>query len=104
MSPTFHIEYEQDGELRTESLEAPNPGAAFAKCLKLHPEAVLVRCFRFGKLPGGGHLEISYDPPPVQRAIQPDPRPPRTHHVPTSQENTFPFFSDIKPKPKEKRR
>jgi len=92
MTHSYDVQYRLDGEVRRHTYDAPNPGEAFAKCLTDHPGATLVRATRRGRLAGLAHVEINYDPPPVQRPIIK--RVPRSRAL--DQELTFPFFPDCR--------
>jgi hypothetical protein len=58
---TYSIWFTRQGETRVKQFKATNPGSAFAKCFKKHPDAKLLG----GKLEsslGANHGRISYEP------------------------------------------
>lgn len=95
MTHVYQIEYELDNKLEIKPYEAPNPGEAFAKCLKEHPSATLIKATRFGKIPAGpmsSYVEINYIPPPVQRPLAENLKPVTVKSQPAKDEMVFPFF------------
>lgn len=95
MTHKYTIDYLLNGETRQDDYDAPNPGEAFAKCLKENPGATLLHCTRYGKILQQ-YVLINYDPPPVQRPLAKQVRMGKTTKTPTSEEMTFPFFEECR--------
>lgn len=79
-----------------EKIEGCSAGNAFAKCLKLHPDATLVKAFREGYADNKrayGYTE--WTPPPVQRAPVKEPRATRPPK-PNEKVCEFSFYDEAK--------
>lgn len=67
---SYYVEWELDGEVHEKTLDAIDPGNAFAKILARYPGAKLRRCIIAGHLAGKIHfpiVQIEYDPPGTSR-------------------------------------
>jgi hypothetical protein len=65
----YYVDYHDKEEgLRTAVVEAENPGHAFAKALKEHPQAKLLKCSIHGKI-CSEHISITYEAPVVTRKL-----------------------------------
>lgn len=93
---SYYVIFSLNGELKDKSVEACNPGQAFAKVLKEQPSAVLKKAVRMSQWFGEAFTE--YDPPKVQRNPVPEPRPFRGK--PTKADPFFSFYSEIPVRPK----
>lgn len=92
----YIVDYSLDGVNKSKSIDAPSPGSAFAKLLKLFPEAKLQKCIWQTHLAGAPHMPmvyIEYDPPSTRR-VEPLPADPVREQV------AFGFLEKIKPRRK----
>lgn len=90
----YIVTYELDGAYNTKNIEAPNPGSAFAKTLKLFPGAKLLKCIWQTHLAGAPHMpmvHIDYDPPSVKKVTPMPADPPQ-------EQAAFGFLDKIKPR------
>lgn len=97
---TYKVEFTNEvGEGIWESIEAPGPGEAFAKCQKLHPGAIMLQAVRRQLRAGEVVGATVYNPPPVQRDPVKEPHPFRVPK-PSEKDGTMPFYdSVVNPRP-----
>lgn len=65
----YIVEYNLDGEKHAKPIEALNPGSAFFKVLRKHPEAELIQCSMVGRFAGQKWCPVvsqTYKPPKNQ--------------------------------------
>ena len=91
----YDVQYQLNGETEWKRIEATDPGNAFAKAQMMFPGAKMLKALR-----NGGYLNsrwsgwTEYEPPPVQRAIEPQPNgfDPKKADANTA---TFPFYDQV---------
>ena len=67
----YQVRLQENGEQFTVQVDASDPGHAFQKAFKLHPNAKLLGCSRSSYV-ARTEFWINYEPPPVPRlAVKP---------------------------------
>lgn len=97
----YRVDYIEDGFERTQKdIWCSNPGAAFAACQKIHPEAKMLKAWVEGaiEIQGSNCGYQEWEAPPVQRQPVKEQRPSRALK-PDEKGCEFPFYDEVKVKP-----
>lgn len=87
----YHIKFRTpEGTYETEEVDGCDPGNAFAKCQKAHPGAVMLMGTRQHRIK---KWRITYEPPPIQRDAEKQPRPARPPKR-TERDGIMPFYDE----------
>lgn len=90
----YNVTIELDGERRTRSVEAVDPGQAMAILLKLEPDCRIIEVERYSGGAGFGEGFTIYEPPPVVRPPVKDPAPARALRR-SERGCEFPFYDEV---------